>query len=349
MQSGYFHRVTRETPTRLWINNPTEEEMELALEAGAISCTTNPAYCSKLIRSEPAYIHDLIDQAIRETSDDTVAADRVYQDASARIMARFLPRYEQSGGTEGFVTIQSDPRRDEETDALVEAALRYRVLGPNFMTKIPVTRAGLEAMAILLAEDMPLCMTEVFSIDQTRAACELYQRVSQKTGKHPPFYITHITGIFDEYMNQVVQREGIPISPDVLGWAGSSVGRKEYRLLQERGWPGVFLGGGARTTKHFTDFVGGHIHITINWSTAQQLIERDPPTESRIDIETPAPIVRELTDKLEDFRRAYNEGALRVETFAEYGPVQHFRNNFIAGYEHLVNEIATRRNLVPAA
>ena len=44
MAKGYFHRLHQETPTRLWINNPTLEEADLAIDAGAISCTTNPSY-----------------------------------------------------------------------------------------------------------------------------------------------------------------------------------------------------------------------------------------------------------------------------------------------------------------
>ncbi len=347
--TGYFHRVARETPTRFWINNPSGSEMELALQAGAVSCTTNPAYCARLIRSEPDYIHGLIDREIRETPNNDTAADRVYQKAAARIVARFMPLYERSRGTEGFVTIQSDPREDEDAAALVEAALRYRPASPNFMAKIPVTQAGLEAFETLVAENIPTCMTEVFSLDQAIAACEHYQRASRKAGKRPQFYVTHITGIFDEYVGKVVEREGIPISPEALAWAGCAVGRKEYRTLKERSYPAIMLGGGARTTRHFTDFVGGDMHITINWSTAQELITMDEAPASRIAIETPPHVVEELTDKLAEFRRAYNENMLPVEEFAVFGPVQLFRNNFITGYERLVSEIAARRKLASGA
>lgn len=52
MISGYFHRVTDETDTRLWINNPTIKETEMAIAAGAISCTTNPSYSSRMIKSQ---------------------------------------------------------------------------------------------------------------------------------------------------------------------------------------------------------------------------------------------------------------------------------------------------------
>ena len=61
MSKDYFHRVHRQTETRFWVNNPTEEEMKKALEAGAVSCTTNPAYCSRLLKVEPEYLNGLID------------------------------------------------------------------------------------------------------------------------------------------------------------------------------------------------------------------------------------------------------------------------------------------------
>jgi transaldolase len=343
MSIGYFHRVMRKTATRLWINNPTAAELKRAIEVGAISCTTNPTYGAVLLKREPGYLFALIERAIQETPDDAEAADRVVQQASARLLTRFLPLYEKSGGTQGFVTIQSDPRQDEDADELIQAALSYRPLGPNFMAKIPVTVAGLKAMAHLIAEDVPICATEIFSIDQTVAICELYRRVSQQSGKHPPCYVTHITGIFDEYLGQVVEREGIPISPETLAWAGCTVARKEYRLLQERGYPVTLLGGGARSTRHFTDFAGGDVAITINWSTANELLQANPPVESHIEIETPPDVVQELSEKLPDFRRAYSFDALPVEEFAEYGPVQFFRNNFIAGYERLLAEITSSR------
>lgn len=47
MSEGYFQRVTKQTPTRLRINNPTPEEASKAIASGAITCTTNPKYCMK--------------------------------------------------------------------------------------------------------------------------------------------------------------------------------------------------------------------------------------------------------------------------------------------------------------
>ena len=344
--SGYFQRVSRETPTRLWINNPTGEDAQKAIAAGAINCTTNPAYCSKLLDGEPDYVRNVVDGVVKEIPDDDEAAERVYQIAAARVMRMFLPLYEASGGTQGFVTIQGDPRKDDDPDLIVAEALRQQKLGPNFMAKIPVTVAGSQAIAELVSRNIPLCATEVFSIDQAIYICEAYQREARKSGKHPPFFVTHITGIFDEYEGLLVKREKIDVSPEALFQAGCIIARKEYRVLKERGYPGTLLGGGARGNQHFTEFVGGDFHITINWSTAQDLIDLDGPVVSRIDAAAPQAIVEELTEKLPDFRKAYYEGGMRPEEFKDFGPLQHFRNSFLKGYGRLLEEVAARRALI---
>ena len=287
MTSGYFHRVAQESPTRLWLNNPTSDDMDEAIAAGAINVTTNPAYCSKLIKSEPDYVRGVIDDVIRETNDDDIAADLACQKCASRVMDRFRPLHEQSNGSHGYVTIQADPREDGDPGAIVNAALQHQGLGKNYMAKIPVIAAGAQAIEALVAKGIPICATEVFSIAQATYICDLYQRVAGGCGKRPPFYVTHITGIFDEYLQRTVKRDGTDISPDVLWHAGCAVARKEYRILKERGYQTTMLGGGARGTQHFTELVGGDVHITINWSMAQDLIEADGPVVSRIDAETP--------------------------------------------------------------
>jgi len=291
MTSQYFHRVTKETPTRMWVNNPSGPDMEKAIAAGAINCTTNPAYCSKLLQSDPDYIRGIIDNVIWNVRNDDEAAVLVYQKAAARVMTRFLPLHEKSSGRYGYVTMQDDPRADEDSNAIIQAALRNRTLGKNFMVKIPVIKSGLQAIESCVEENIPVCATEVFSIAQAISICEVYQNVSRKTGNNPPFFVTHITGIFDEYLGKVAKREGIEIDPQILAQAGCTVARKEYRILKARGYETTMLCGGARGAHHFTEFVGGNVHITINWSTAQELIEADGLVVSRINVETPQAVI----------------------------------------------------------
>ena len=348
MLSGYFHRVTKQTPTRFWINNPTGDDMEKGIAAGAINVTTNPSYCSKLLQREADYIRRIIDKVAAEVQDDNIAADLVYQKCSARVLDRFLALYKESNGAYGYVTIQDDPREDDDAEVIVEASLRHAKLGPNYMAKIPVIKSGLESIENLIERDMPICATEVFSVAQAIHTCELYQRVSKKCGKTPLFYVTHIAGIFDQHLGNVVKYYGIDIDPEVLYQAGCAVARKEYRLLKERGYKVTMLGGGARGTQHFTEMVGGDIHVTINYSMAQELIDKDEPVVSRIEAQTPPEVIEELREKLPDFRRAYDNDGLAVEEFKDFGPLLLFRSMFLEGYYHLLSEIAGRRALLTA-
>jgi transaldolase len=346
MSEEYFHRITKETPTRLWINNPTLEETDLAIAAGAISCTTNPTFCPRLLKSasESSHAFDLINRVIPKVSDDKAAAELVMRQLVKRVMEKFLPLYERNPGLAGFVSIQGDPHGDEDSDFIVKEALRFRKLAKNFIPKIPVTQAGLKAIEILLAENMPIIATEVFAIAQAVQVCELYWRVSAKTGCRPPFYVTHITGIFDEYLSDYVRRQGIDVSAEALFQAGCAVARKQYKILQERRYPVTLLGGGARGIHHFTEMVGGAVHVTINWSTAQELIAANPLVAARMDAQVAPRVVDELLAKLPDFRKAYLDESLAIEDFQSFGPLQYFRNMFIKGWDTLVQTIRERRN-----
>lgn len=347
LQPGYFQRVRKLSPTRLWINNPTRQETDRAIAAGAISCTTNPTYCMKMLQKDTAYAMNVVDEVVREVQDDNAAADLIQQKLVKPILDKFLPLYERSSGLQGFVSIQGDPFQDENPDHIIDEALRYRKLGKNFIAKIPATKAGLQALEALIPENIPTIATEVMAVSQAIATCEMYQRASNACGKHPPFYLTHITGIFDEYLQGVVARSKIEIPRDVLWQAGCIVARRQYKIFKERGYPGIMLGGGARGLHHFTEMVGSEMHITINWEgAADKLIEMDPPVVYRMDTPAPQHIIDELLEKVPDFCRAYVENALRITEFKDFGPVDFFRQSFIKGWSYLLDRVKERRQKI---
>jgi transaldolase len=336
---SYLQKVHSETATRFWVNNPSPEECRRAIDGGAVSCTTNPAYCSKLFQSDPEFIHAAIKKVLATEKDINAAAEAVYHNVSAELMKLFLPVFEASGGKDGFVTVQEDPRREEDTGYIIEASLRSRKLAPNYMSKIPVTACGLRVIEEMVKNNIPICATEVFSLSQAVTVYHLYQEFSKKYGNRPPLFITHITGIMDQYFKDLAEKEKIPVSPEALKLAGTAIALKEYHLFQREGYGCKMLGGGARGLEHFTNFVGGDLHITINWSTAVELNQKNLPVEAVADKEIPASIISELKDKLPNFSRAYEEGAMVPEEFADYGPVMLFRTQFMNGFARLIDAI----------
>jgi transaldolase len=343
MAQGYFHRLHAETPTRLWINNPTLAEADLAIAAGAISCTSNPAYSARIIKTEPERAARAIQAGIQESADNQRAADIAQQRIVKDIMDKFLPLYEQAPGLQGLVSIQGNPHLDEDPAHIVDEAFRFRKISPNFITKIPCTAAGLKAFEQLIPENMPIIATEVFALSQASEVCELYQRVSKQCGKYPPFYVTHISGIFDECLAKTAEREGIEVSGEALKQAGCILAKRQYAMMRQRGYNITLMGGGARGTHHFTEMVGGALHVTINWSTAEEIIKADQPVISRIDAAADQAIVDELCDKLPDFRAAYRDDGLTIEEFGEFAPLQFFRNMFVKGWDALADTVREHR------
>jgi transaldolase len=342
--NGYFQRVSQQTPTEFWINNPTRLQADLAIQHGASGCTNNPSYTQKMIDNpvEGPYAMEMLDETIRSTVKvDTIAE---FQRRLVKpICDKFLPLFHKTGGQKGFVSIQGDPIHEDDPDVVIREALHNRKLAPNICCKIPTTSSGLQAMEYLVNQDVPLNATEIFGIHQAVVLCETYQKASQKSGHSPRLFISHIAGIYDDYLHDFVRKNNIEISPDVLWQAGLAVARKLYQIMEDRHYPGTFIAGGARGLHHFTEMVGGKVCCTINWEgTADALLQQDPPVVYRLFNPVPAKIIDELMEKLPDFKRGYLEDGLDIEEFEDFGPVRLFRSIFTNSWLRVTDLIEER-------
>ena len=346
---SYFMRLAQQTPTEFWINNPTRAQADLAIAQGASGCTNNPSYTQKMVDhpAEGAYAGNILDEVIREVEGDVNAIAEFQRRLVKPIAEKFLPVYQQGSERKGFVSIQGDPLHEEDPDVIIREALENRKLSPNICCKIPTTHAGLQAMEYLISQDVPLNATEIFAIHQAVVLCETYQRASQKYDKSPQLYISHIVGIYDDYLQDVVRKENIDISPDVLWQAGLAVARKLYQIMEDRHYPGIFVAGGARGLHHFTEMVGGKVSCTINWEgTADQLLQQDPPVVYRLFNPVPQKVIDELIEKLPDFKRGYLEQGLEIEEFENFGPVNLFRSIFIKSWNRVLGLISDHRKIL---
>lgn len=352
MHQGYFSQVTSQTDTRLWINNPTSEEVKEALEAGAIACTTNPTYSARMLHQPGTRgnVLKIIDKSISETILDEEVAAFVQRSLVAEMALGFMPHFLATSGREGFVSIQMNPYLEKDSYKIVTEALIDFALFPNCIAKIPVIPTGLEAIDCLVRLNKPVIATEVMAISQAIAACETYQKASEESGNTPAFFITHISGIFDEQLKAEAEAMGIELSPEAARLAGCAVAKKQYALLQKRGLPGILLGGGARDLHHFTEMVGGKVHVTLNWSGTAMTLERNPPKiENLFDIPVPETIIRELSAKLPTFKNAYAEDGLKTADFHDFSPVVRFRTQFMNGWDELLKIIGERRAMVSSS
>jgi len=346
MKKPYFHRVSEHSPTMFWINNPTRKQADAALEHGALGCTNNPSYTQKMLDhpEEKTYAEEKLVEAIRETHDDWEAAEVFQRKLVKPIADKFVPIFTKSAGQNGYVSIQGDPINEDDPEVIIRDARENRKLGPNICCKIPTTTSGIKAIEVMVAEDIPINATEIFGVSQFVHICESYEKVSKKTGKKPMFYMSHIAGIYDDFLQNYVKENQVEISPDVLHQAGLAVARKVYQMMVDRGYPRAFIGGGARGLHHFTEMVGGKVCITINWEgAADKLIEMDPPVVYRLFNPVPQKVIDELMEKLPDFRRGYLEDGMEPEEFEHFGPVLLFRSSFTKSWTKVIELIKKRR------
>jgi transaldolase len=340
MKNDYFKRVAKLTPTKMWINNVTRQEAEMAIAAGAMGCTQNPSYTWKMLahESESEYAKSLLAETLKETSNDNEAICMLQRKLIKGVSDIFMPLWKSTNGEHGYVSIQGDPIHEEDAQVIINEARLNREMNPNMMIKIPATKAGLEAMNVLIEENTPLNATEVMGLAQTVALCEMYNKITARTGKKPVMYVSLITGIYDEWLQKEVAKQGIDINPDILYQAGMVIAKKVYQLMHDRGYKLGFIGGGVRGLQHFTEMVGGDVCITMNWQgQVDRLLELDQPVVSRLFNPVQPQVLETLLEKLPQFKQAYMENGLSVDEFEEYGPVEYFRQMFVSAWENAVD------------
>ena len=343
MAEHYFERVRAETGGRFWVNNPTSEEMDLALAHGAMGCTTNPGYGGNLVKRAPDEVLPVVRHALAESDDDETVAELVQQRLVGRICERFAPLYEQTDGREGFVSIQGAPERD--TVGQRHHPCRRGGLGHRAQrhTQDPGHDAGLRGLRVLVRKGSQVIVTEVFSVAQVIETCERYLRVTAEAGVRPPFFMSPITGILGDHFKKLAQRDGLDVPAEAMEQAGVILSRACYEVVREREYPVTLLYGGARIELDFSGLIGGGMAATINWSTAAELIADDAPARVSVTDPVDPAVVTTLTEAFPEMRQALDAGALAVEDFEEFGPVLHFRDAFIDGWNGVRDMIAQER------
>jgi transaldolase len=348
MAEGYFARLVNGTSGRAWVNNPTHDEIRLALGQGAVGCTTNPAHGGGLLRRAPGEIRPVIAAVAREIPDDEPAAQEVQKRLVGRILPFFRPIFDRTAGRQGFVSLQGSPELDTHAGPILAAAEQARSLAPNCIPKIPATKPGMEAFSQLVADGQPTLMTEVFSLAQVIQVADRYMDITSHTGRRPPFIMAPITGIFGDHLRAVAAREGVQVDKVATEWAGVAFARAAAALVADRAYPVTLLFGGARVSQDLTGLVGGGHLATINWSTFEEILREDPECRETISDPTPGDLIGMLSELFEDFRDALDPKGLELDDFEAFGPVQHFRNNFLAGWQAVRDAVKTERSTGPA-
>jgi transaldolase len=340
-----LHEMTQTTPTCLWNDSASIEELTYSIEHGAVGATCNPVIAVTVLKNEinvwRSRIRALMDEMPTATEDQI--GWRVIEEMSANAAALLKPIFDEHRGRNGRLSIQTDPRFYRNTDAIVEQAIHFSRLAPNMIVKIPVTRAGIPAIEEVTYRGVSINATVCFTLPQCIAVAEAVERGLKRReseGKDIASMgpvCTIMVGRLDDWLKVVMEKENISTDPGYLEWAGVAVFKKTYQIFRERGYRLRLLSAAFRNHMHWSEFIGGDVVISPPCAWQRRYNASDIPVVPRIDTPVDSRIVQDLLKRFPDFRRAYSEDGLAPEEFDSFGSTRRTLRQFIAACADLAS------------
>jgi transaldolase len=166
-QSPWLDNLRRD-----WLLDGT---LESWIDRGVRGVTSNPTIFQKAMSQGTAYddefrslLHD--GKSVPEAYWAMVVAD------VEETLQRFRPIHDESGGEDGFVSLELAPDQARDTKASIEAARGFfeQIPEPNLYVKIPATAEGVPAIQAMVAEGRNINITLIFSLERYVDVMEAY-------------------------------------------------------------------------------------------------------------------------------------------------------------------------------
>jgi transaldolase len=210
-----------------------------------VGVTTNPTIFQGALSKGHSYDEQVKELAERGADVDatirTITTDDVRN--ACDVLAK---QYELSGGVDGRVSIEVDPRLAHDTDKTILQAIElWKIVDrPNLLIKIPATLAGLPAITSVIAEGISVNVTLIFSVERHREVMDAYLAglEAAKEAGHDISRIHSVASFFvsrvDTEIDKRLEKIGTDEALGLRGKAGIANARLAYAAYQE-----VFEGG----------------------------------------------------------------------------------------------------------
>ncbi|RIK17591.1 MAG: transaldolase [Acidobacteria bacterium] len=222
------------------LNRPMIADGDLAtyIDRGVLGITTNPTIFATALSEGEAYTEQ-IESLGQVSADDAVFALTTTDVRDACDV--FAPVFERTGGLDGRVSIEVDPRLAGDTAATVKVAKRLwaEIDRPNLFIKIPATVEGLPAISQTLAEGISVNVTLIFSLDRYRGVMNAYLtglEQARERGKDlssirsvASFFVSRADTEIDKRLEQIGTDEALALR----GKAGVANARLAYQAFEE--------------------------------------------------------------------------------------------------------------------
>lgn len=220
----------------------TSGELKQLVAEGLRGVTSNPTIFQKAIAQSNDY-----DEAIHALlkANPAINVPNLYEHLAVediQMACNILrPVYDESNGTDGFVSLEVSPHLAYDTDSTIaEARHLWQVVDrPNLMIKVPATPQGVPAIETLIAEGTNVNVTLIFSLEQYDEIAHAYIRGvaqnsnPQRVASVASFFVSRI----DTYTDMELENIGTPEALNLRGQAAVASSKLAYRRFRE-----VFFG-----------------------------------------------------------------------------------------------------------
>lgn len=164
----------------IWLDDLSRDRItsgnlaDLMATRNVVGVTTNPTIFAGALAQGASYDAQLRELAATTDVDAAVWAITTRDVRDACDVLR--PAYDASGGVDGRVSIEVDPRLARDTDGTVALArtLWQTIDRPNLFIKIPATVEGLPAITAAIAQGISVNVTLIFSLERYAAVIDAY-------------------------------------------------------------------------------------------------------------------------------------------------------------------------------
>ena len=224
----------------------TSGKLKAMVDEGLLGMTSNPSIFEKAIGGSSDY-----DAAMRKLAEAGADVEQIYDALTIEDVGLaadvFRPVFEQTGGVDGYVSIEVSPKLAHDTQGtLADARRLWKILKrPNVMVKIPATKEGLPAIEQALTEGININITLMFSMEHYEAVAEAYVRALRariKAGKRidrlasvASFFVSRVDTLIDPKLEKIVREEGphAAMAASLLGKAAVANSKLVYERFQQ--------------------------------------------------------------------------------------------------------------------
>ncbi|MGH3266675.1 MAG: transaldolase [Trebonia sp.] len=203
--------------------------------------TSNPTIFANALAKGDAYDDQIKDLAARGVSVEE--AGRMITAYDIRWGCDVLRGvYDSSGGVDGRVSLEVDPRLARDTGKTVAEAkqLWWLVNRPNLYIKIPATAAGVPAITATLAEGIPVNVTLIFSLRRYEEVIDAFMAGLEQADAngHDSSAITSVASFFvsrvDTEVDKRLTKIGTAQALALKGKAAIANARLAYELYESK-------------------------------------------------------------------------------------------------------------------